>query len=263
MKTTFCTLLILGLILPMALRAQDAPSRPLKDPGLEIEPTPLPKSSPSPAAKPTPRATPPKTNLSIPTPTPSATPEASPPPTPTATPEPEKSPERTEPEAVKETATPAPVKKRRRTARDKPAQPALEPAVAATPLSRQDARAVAAKLKEMEKEWEASFNDPAVIEKSLAADFVATSPAGEVMTKRDLLREAKKDPSPPPKTEAHDLDVHFHGPSLAIVTGAARQFNRNRAGQLVQHNYRFTDTWVERNGTWQCVASQSMLVPGE
>ena len=124
-------------------------------------------------------------------------------------------------------------------------------------------RVVAAKIKSLEKEWEASFNDPAVIEKTLADDFVGTSPAGEIVTKKDLLREAQKASGPAPKTDAHDLDVHFQGADLAVVTGAARQFNRNRAGQLVQHNYRFTDTWVERDGKWQCIASQSMLVPGE
>lgn len=114
---------------------------------------------------------------------------------------------------------------------------------------------------ELEKEWEASFNDPAVIEKSLADDLIGTSPAGKLMTKKDLLREAKENPEPPPKTIAHDLDVNFHGPDLAVVTGASKQFNRNRSGQIVEHRYRFTDTWVERDGKWQCIASQSMLVP--
>jgi ketosteroid isomerase-like protein len=120
---------------------------------------------------------------------------------------------------------------------------------------------VAAKLKALEKEWEASFNDPAVIEKSLADDFVGTSPGGQIMTKKALLREAKGDTSPPPKTIARDLDVHFYGGDIAIVTGASKQIDRNRSGQIVEHNYRFTDTWVQRGSQWRCVASQSMLVP--
>jgi uncharacterized protein DUF4440 len=250
-------IIIGGLTLSTSLRAQDAPSRPLREPSPEIEPTPLPKSS----SAPTPRATPPKVELPVPKPSPPSTPKPSPPPTPTTTPIPEKPHEKTEPEAVKESPTPAPMKRRRRVTEERPAQQANEPAVAATPLSRRDARIVAARLKTLEKEWEASFNDPAVIEKSLADDFVGTSPAGNVMTKKALLREAKEDTSPPPKTIARDLEVHFHGPNLAIVTGASKQFNRNRAGQIVDHEYRFTDTWVERNGEWRCVASQSMLVP--
>jgi ketosteroid isomerase-like protein len=95
----------------------------------------------------------------------------------------------------------------------------------------------------------------------LADDFVGTSPAGKIMTKKALLREAKENTSPPPKTIARDLDVHFHGADVAIVTGASKQIDRNSAGQIVEHNYRFTDTWVQRGGEWRCVASQSMLVP--
>lgn len=258
MKTTFCTLIILGSILPITLRAQDAPSRPLKDPGLEIEPTPLPKSSSSPTATARPLVTPPKMDFSTPTPIPSPTPEASRPPTPTATPE--KTAAKTEATRVKAAPTPAPVKKRGRTVRKEAAEQP-EPTPQTAPRSRRELHAIATKLKDMEKEWEASFNDPAVIEKSLADDFVGTSPGGEIMTKKALLKEAKENSAPPPKTTARDLDVFFHEPDLAIVTGAAQQIVRNRAGQIVEYNYRFTDTWVERDGQWRCFASQSMLVP--
>ena len=81
------------------------------------------------------------------------------------------------------------------------------------------------------------------------------------MSKKDLLRQAKENPGTPPQTTARDLDVHFQGADLAVVTGAADQLNRNRAGQVVQYRFRFTDTWVRRDGTWKCVASQSMLAP--
>ena len=257
MKLICYTLIMVGLTLPISLLAQDAPSRPLRDPSSEIEPTPLPKSSATPI--PPPRATPHKVELPTTTPSPSSTPEPSQPPTPTATPE--QSTAKTEQRPVETASTPARVKKRARLEKKRAAEPVAASTAEATPLSKRDTRAVAAKLKAMEKEWEASFNDAAVIEKSLADDFVGTSPGGKIMTKKALLREAKEDTSPPPKTVARDLDVHFNGPDIAIVTGAAKQFDRNRAGQVVERNYRFTDTWVARNGEWRCVASQSMLVP--
>ena len=254
MKIIFYSLIIIGLTLPISLRAQDAPSRPLKDPGSDIEPTPLPKSSSAPTA--TPQATPHKVELSVPKPSPSPTPEPSQPPTPAATPE--RSTEKTEATPVEETPTPSRMKTRRR-AKEKTREP--EPVAEATPLSRRDARGVAVKLKALEKEWEASFNDRGVIEKSLTDDFVGTSPSGQIMTKKALLREAKENTGPPPKTIARDLDVRFCAPDIAIVTGAAKQIDRSRAGQIVEHNYRFTDTWVQRDGEWRCIASQSMLVP--
>lgn len=260
MRITFYTFLIASLALSSSLRAQDAPSRPLKDPttDLSIEPTPLPKSNVSPTpepATPKPKASP----KAKPTPSP-ATPEPTPPET-LSTP-PEKTPVKKIAKVVAEpvsTPTPAPVKHKSEATPS--AKPEAKPAPDIPPRSRQDTRSVAVKLKALEKEWEASFNNPAVINKSLADDFVGTSPGGKIMTKKDLLREAKEDSSPPPKTTAHDLDVHFYGLDIAVVTGSSKQIDKNRAGQSVEHNYRFTDTWVERDGVWQCVASQSILVP--
>ena len=252
-------MIVLGWILPRALNAQDAPSRPLRDPGLEIEPTPLPKSSAGPTAAPTPQATPHQVDMSSPKPSPSATPEVSQPPTPRSTPE--KSVEKTEETTPEATSTPTPENTPVRSARRKHIEKQTEPTPEPTPLSRRAMHATAAKLKAMEKEWEASFNDPAVIEKTLMDDFVGTSPVGTVTTKRDLMREAREDKSPPPKTVTRDMDVYFCAPDVAIVTGAARQIARNSAGQTMEYNYRFTDTWVERNGEWRCFASQSMLVP--
>lgn len=257
MRITFCTFLIASLALSNSMRAQDAPSRPLKDPGtdLSIEPTPLPKSNVSPTPEPaTPKPKPSPSPKPKPTPPPS-TPEPSHLETPSTPPEQTPAKKIAKVEEPVSTPTPVPVK------RKSEATPSAKPEIQPPPRSRQDTRAVAAKLKALEKEWEASFNDPAVINKSLADDFVGTSPGGKIMTKKDLLREAKEDTSPPPKTTAHDLDVHFYGPDVAVVTGASKQIDKNRAGQTVEHNYRFTDTWVERDGNWQCVASQSILVP--
>jgi hypothetical protein len=223
-----------------------------------IEPTPLPKAS----VAPTPEATLPKPQVSpVAQPTPVATPEATKQPTPTATPE--KSPSKAERKITPaEKTAPTPPKSQIKT-REKPLVKSEPQPTPRAPRSRADMRAAAAKLKAMEKEWEASFNDPAVIEKSLADDFVGTSPAGKLMTKKDLLREAKEYSGPPPKTLARDLDVHFHGADIAVVTGAAKQIDRNRSGQIVERTFRFTDTWVERDGKWQCIASQSMLLPRE
>jgi ketosteroid isomerase-like protein len=255
MKIFLCTFLFASFVFAPSLRAQLAPSRLRKVPptDIPIEPTPLPKID----ATPTPTPAPPE-----PVASPVATPmvEVSPSISPTATPNPE------------ETVT---RKSRPRRARAKgvstsEATPAVHveatPAPAPTPRATEEhswweTRSAASALKALEKQWEAAFNDPAVIEKCVADDFVGTSPAGELMSKKDLLRQAKENPGTPPQTTARDLDVHLQGTELAVVTGAADQLNRNRAGELVLHRFRFTDTWVKRDGTWKCVASQSMLAP--
>jgi outer membrane biosynthesis protein TonB len=245
---------IVGLSLAFSprSRAQDAPTRPLQDqPSIETQPSPS-------AAKETP--------------TPTASPESKPESHETPSPIPGKSPTKAEkPAKRKKTAT-----KTEKTTAKPAATPAKSPAKSAekaaakaetaTPAETAGGRAGnssadAAKLKAMEKEWEASFNDPAVIEKSLADDFVGTSPDGRLVTKKSLLREAKKSKAAPPITSAYRLDVHFYGSDIGVVVGSAKEMIKNKAGKDIEYNYRFTDTWVERNGQWQCVASQAVLLP--
>lgn len=256
---------LIGVVGTGALRAQDAPSRLNKNPtrDIPVEPTPLPKVDVTPTPQPTsvPQPTPAPTALSEPSatisPVPATTPvEQSPPPSlaPATTPTP--APERRKQRATKPKATPSPETQVERT--EAPS------AQAETPKNQIRAwfetRSVAGKLKALEKEWESSFNNPAVIEKSVTDDFVGTSPTGELIRKKDLLREAKENPNPPPQTITHDMDVHFHGADLAVITGEATQWSKNASGKVVEHSFRFTDTWVQRDGVWQCVASQSMLV---
>lgn len=263
----FCALALFAVA--SLVHAQDAPSRPFKSPSPVpredqplVEPTPLPATNESESA-PTPEATATPEQEKV-TPTPRE--ERTPRPEPTATPKPAA------------TSTAAPVSKP--TAAPKstaPPKPTAIPKAAGTPVKRvaqkkesnlldnsdtgANQRTSSALLKKLEKTWEASFNDPDVVEKYLAEDFVGTSPSGKMVNKKFLLQEARSDKSPPPDTSAHTLDVHFFGRDIAVVTGGARQMDKNRAGQKVRHDFRFTDTWVLRNGKWQCVASQAVLVP--
>ena len=51
-----------------------------------------------------------------------------------------------------------------------------------------------------------------------------------------------------------------HYGSIAVVTGLYREKGLKN-GKPYLHRERFTDTWVLRNKTWTCVASQSTQVP--
>jgi ketosteroid isomerase-like protein len=52
-------------------------------------------------------------------------------------------------------------------------------------------------------------------------------------------------------------EAHVFGDS-AIVTGVYREKGTNK-DKAYSRRGRFTDTWIYRNGTWMCVASQSTL----
>jgi ketosteroid isomerase-like protein len=122
---------------------------------------------------------------------------------------------------------------------------------------------VTSRIKELESRWEASLlnKDTSAIEKIVADDFVGTSSSGKTGDKATLLAEAKRDTNTYTSAASSDMTVRMYGPSVAIVTGIAKETGKTKAGKTFTHTYRFTDTWVERNGEWQCVAAHAMALP--
>jgi ketosteroid isomerase-like protein len=118
-------------------------------------------------------------------------------------------------------------------------------------------------LKALEARWEASFmtHDITVIEQLVAEDFVGTSSSGKLGNKSTMISEAMKDKNVYTSAQSTDMIVHSFGPSVAVVTGVARESGKTPKGKAFSHAYRFTDTWVERNGAWQCVAASAMALP--
>jgi ketosteroid isomerase-like protein len=104
-------------------------------------------------------------------------------------------------------------------------------------------------------------HDTSSIEKIVADDFVGTSSSGKTGDKATLLAEAKRDTNTYTSAVSSDMTVRMYGPSVAVVTGIAKETGKTKAGKTFSHAYRFTDTWVERNGEWQCVAAHAMALP--
>ena len=100
-----------------------------------------------------------------------------------------------------------------------------------------------------------------MIEKMVADDFIGTSSSGKTGDKTTLLAEAKRDTNTYTSAVSSDMTVKMFGPNVAVVTGIAKESGKTKAGKTFSHAYRFTDTWVERNGEWQCVAAHAMALP--
>jgi ketosteroid isomerase-like protein len=118
-------------------------------------------------------------------------------------------------------------------------------------------------LKALEQRWEGSFmtHDISVIEELVADDFVGTSSSGKVGNKATMIAQARQDKNVYTSAASEDLSVRIFAPNVAVVTGVARESGKTAAGKAFSHAYRFTDTWVERDGRWQCVAAQAMALP--
>jgi hypothetical protein len=120
-----------------------------------------------------------------------------------------------------------------------------------------------ATLRDIEDKWEASImsHDPSVAQAYLGNDYRGVSSKGKVMSKSSLLAEIKKDTDTYTSTKNGNLDVRVYGGHFAVVMGTSTEVGKAKDGKPFKRSFRWTDAWVERDGKWQCVASQAMMLP--
>jgi ketosteroid isomerase-like protein len=179
---------------------------------------------------------------------------------------------------IRETPTPAPETTAATTPAGQPAaqkkeRPAAPPAnqPSAPAKARSSAAAASTKkgsveatLKDNENRWEASYaaHNSSVAESLVASDFNGVYWDGRVMGKSGVISEIKNDKGTYKSAANEKLTVHSYGPSVAVVIGTAHEKGTTKDGKPFDRTFRFTDTWVQRGGQWQCVASQVMKIKG-
>ena len=111
-------------------------------------------------------------------------------------------------------------------------------------------------LKQMENKWaKASLSgDTDSVAPMLSEDFVNQDSDGSMRSKSETLERAKKMKFE--ISELSDMQVTPHG-DTAIVTGTWTGKGTSADGKPFAAKERWTDTWVKKNGQWQCVASAS------
>ena len=82
---------------------------------------------------------------------------------------------------------------------------------------------------------------------------------GTLMDKPQFLVSARDRLLHPVLITDESIRAHIYEQS-AVVTGVYRETGTNKK-KPYQRRGRFTDTWVKLGNTWQCVASQSTLIP--
>jgi ketosteroid isomerase-like protein len=112
-------------------------------------------------------------------------------------------------------------------------------------------------LIQLERDWDAAFlkNDVAFVEGVLADEFVATYDDG---SRGDKARELKLVAEFNQKVTSSRLDeftVKVYGDTA--VVWFTRYLAGPSKGRLLEVSFRYIDVFVQRNGKWLCVASQS------
>ena len=58
-----------------------------------------------------------------------------------------------------------------------------------------------------------------------------------------------------------NMDVHVYAPNLATVCGTSTEKGKDKDGKEFSRSYAWVDTWMERNGKWECIAEAVMQLP--
>lgn len=119
-----------------------------------------------------------------------------------------------------------------------------------------------AQLKDIENRWATAFqsHDAKVVDEILGDSYVLTDEKGKVFNRRGALKEFKKNKDTLDTSTNSDVVVHPINNDAAVVTGMAHEVGKDKSGKAIDRTFRWTDTFVNRNGKWICVASHVTLV---
>lgn len=94
-------------------------------------------------------------------------------------------------------------------------------------------------------------------QRTLADDYVAITPAGQVTTKDDAISARRSGQLRYEAMNVTDMVVRIYG-DMAVVTARADVRGR-QLGEDFSGPYRYTRIWVRRNGHWQTVSYQATV----
>jgi ketosteroid isomerase-like protein len=134
----------------------------------------------------------------------------------------------------------------------------LSPAMFAQRESNTDAEQT--RILALENAWNLAeeHKDVKALDGLLANTMVYIDYDGTFMDKAQFIASVKAPSLHPEQIVNESMTAHVYGDS-AVVTGIYREKGVNKGKSYLRRG-RFTDTWVNQNGTWVCVASQSTLI---
>jgi len=94
-------------------------------------------------------------------------------------------------------------------------------------------------------------------ERTLADDYVAITPLGQVTTKQDTVSARKSGQLRYDTINVSDMVVRVYG-DTAVVTARA-DVKGHQLGEDFSGPYRYTRVWVRRTGHWQAVSYQATV----
>ncbi len=105
-------------------------------------------------------------------------------------------------------------------------------------------------LVRLQHEWLHTETTRGDVARFMADEYALVTSEGTTITKPEMLRLVQSDDFPFTSMTAENLRVQVIG-GAAVVKGLIKGSDKNhKTGQFF-----FTDTWLRRDGRWQCVAT--------
>lgn len=117
----------------------------------------------------------------------------------------------------------------------------------------------------LEQEWFAiqQANEWAKLSKMISDDFVIVDSDGSLGNKDSMVAGYKEEAPRVVSLRMQVLVAHAVATNTVIATGLDDIATKSSSGDTVHRYERFIDTWILREGRWQCVAEQITLAKAE
>ena len=116
------------------------------------------------------------------------------------------------------------------------------------------------KIRALESAWNLAEEEKNIgaLDQMLAATFVYTEFDGSFSDKAQFLKSVKTSAPTSDQITNQEVAVALYG-LTAVVTGIFKEKGIEN-GKPFTRRGRFTDTWLNQNGVWLCIASQATLL---
>ena len=134
-----------------------------------------------------------------------------------------------------------------------------------TATSTVDQTELVTKLKGIEASWNLSVLDKdhglKLLEEIIADDFFTTTVKGVTQNKAEFLKSRTENKEAITEVINGDMTVTFYSDNLATVVGSHVTNGKDIDGKAFSRTSYWTDTFMERNGKWQCIGSGGSSTP--
>jgi hypothetical protein len=136
-------------------------------------------------------------------------------------------------------------------------------ATSALTLAQSSPKDDAGRIMALEQAWNRAIEakDTQALDQLLAPTFVAVDTDGGLTNKGEFLASIKDPSYQPAEAVYEDIRAEIYG-DTTVTTGVFR-IRETRKGKRITQRQRFVDTWIKKGQTWQCVASQVVLIPAK